>query len=233
MLIEGDSTSSIRLRPVGSGERRAADRPFSVGEEVANAVTHGVGAALSVAGLVLLITRAVDSGDPWRVASFTIFGVTMVLLYVVSTLYHSLSFTRLRQLFKVLDHSFIYVLIAGTYTPFMLVHMRGPWGWSMFGTLWALAIAGVVFKVLHADRFRRVSTVLYLAMGWLGVVAAKPLLEAVPPAALVWLLAGGATYSLGTLFYAWRGQPYHHAIWHLFVLAGTGCHFVAVYGHLA
>lgn len=205
----------------------------TIGEEVANAVTAGVGAALSIAGLVLLVLRALDTGDPWRVVSFTIFGVTMVLLYVVSTLYHSLTRTRARRLFKVLDHAFIYVLIAGTYTPFMLVYLRGPWGWSMFGTLWALAIAGVVFKIAHADHFRRASTLLYLAMGWLGVVAAKPLLDAVPASALLWLLAGGAVYSLGTLFYVWRGQRYHHAIWHLFVLGGTGCHYVAIYGHLA
>jgi hemolysin III len=228
-----DQTSIGRLSDMGTGVRRSAGQPHSVGEEVASAVTHGMGAALSIAGLVLLIARAVDTGDPWRVVSFTIFGVTMVLLYVVSTLYHSLSFTRVRPLFKVLDHAFIYVLIAGTYTPFMLVHLRGPWGWSMFGALWALAIAGIVFKFMYLDRFRRGSTFLYLAMGWLGVIAAKPLFDAVPSAALKWLLAGGAAYSLGTLFYAWRGQPYHHAVWHLFVLAGTGCHYVAVYGHLA
>jgi len=199
-----DPTSVGRLRAVDTETRRSVSGPDTFGEEVANAVTHGVGAAL-----------------------------TMVLLYLVSTLYHSLAHTSARPMFKVLDHAFIYVLIAGTYTPFMLVYLRGPWGWSMFGALWALAAAGVAFKVLYADRFRRASTLLYLAMGWLGVIAAKPLLGAVPSLALLWLLAGGAAYSLGTLFYVWRGQRYHHAIWHLFVLAGTGCHFVAIYGHFA
>lgn len=205
----------------------------TVREEVANVVTAGVGATLSLAGLVLLILRAMDTGDPWRVVSFTVFGVSMVLLYVVSTLYHSLSRTRARRLFKVLDHALIYVLIAGTYTPFMLVYLRGPWGWSMFGALWAFALAGVLFKILYADRFRKASTLLYLAMGWIGLIAAKPLLDAVPALALLWLVMGGAVYSLGTLFYVWRGQRYHHAIWHLFVLGGTGCHYVAIYGHLA
>jgi len=213
--------------------RSSTSEPTTIGEEVANAVTAGAGAALSIVGLALLVSRAVDTGDPWRIFSFTIFGVTMVLLYVVSTLYHSLYHTRARRLFKVLDHAFIYLLIAGTYTPFMLVHLRGPWGWSMFGALWALAIAGVVFKIAYTDRFRRASTLLYLALGWLGVIAAKPLISAVPSSALLWLLAGGAVYSLGTLFYVWRGQRYHHAIWHLFVLGGTGCHYVAIYGHLA
>lgn len=207
--------------------------PGATREEVANAITAGVGAALSIVGLVLLIVRAVGTGDPWRIVSFTVFGVTMVLLYVVSTLYHALYHTQARQLFKVLDHAFIYLLIAGTYTPFMLVYLRGPWGWSMFGALWALAIAGVLFKLAYADHFRRASTLLYLAMGWLGVIAARPLISAVPASALLWLLVGGAVYSLGTLFYVWRGQRYHHAIWHLFVLGGTGCHYVAIYAHLA
>ena len=228
-----DSTWPGKLRHVVEEMQHEGGQPSTIREEIANAVTAGVGAALSVVGLVLLVLRAAATGDPWRVVSFTIFGATMVLLYLVSTLYHSLTRTRMRRLFKVLDHAFIYVLIAGTYTPFMLVYLRGPWGWSMFGALWALAIAGVVFKIAYADHFRRASTLLYLAMGWLGVIAAKPLLNAVPASALLWLLAGGAVYSLGTLFYVWRGQKYHHAMWHLFVLGGTGCHFVAVYGYLA
>ena len=206
--------------------------PYTVGEEIANAVTHGVGAGLSIAGLVLLIVRAVHTGDPWRVVSFTIFGVTMVLLYLTSTLYHSLARTRARGVFKVMDHSLIYVLIAGTYTPFLLVNLRGPWGWSLFGVVWGLAVAGVVFKIMHADRFRRLSTLLYLGMGWVGVIAVKPMVAEVPTPALYWLLAGGLSYTLGTAVYVQRHVKFHHAGWHLFVLAGTACHFVAVYGYL-
>ena len=207
--------------------------PSTVGEEIANAVTHGIGAVLSVVGLVLLIVRAEQTGDPWRLLSFTIFGITMVMLYVTSTLYHSLAHTRAREVFKVLDHSLIYVLIAGTYTPFALINLRGPWGWSLFGVLWGLAIAGILFKLVFAGHFHRASTVLYLAMGWMGVIAAKPLLAEVPTGALGWLLGGGVAYSLGTAFYMRRSLKYHHAVWHLFVLAGTACHFVAVYGHLS
>ena len=213
-------------------EAHKKKHPYTVGEEIANAVTHGVGAGLSIAGLVLLILRAVHTGDPWRVVSFTIFGVTMVLLYLTSTLYHSLARTRARGVFKVMDHSLIYVLIAGTYTPFLLVNLRGPWGWSLFGVVWGLAVAGVVFKIMHADRFRRLSTLLYLGMGWVGVIAVKPMLAEVPTPALYWLLAGGLSYTLGTAVYVQRDVKFHHAGWHLFVLAGTACHFVAVYGYL-
>ncbi|MEZ6017145.1 MAG: hemolysin III family protein [Planctomycetota bacterium] len=208
-------------------------RTQSVGEELANAITHGAGALLSIAGLVLLIVRAAATDDPWRVVSFTIFGAALVLLYLGSTLYHSLAHTRARALFKALDHSLIYVLIAGTYTPFMLGPLRGPWGWSVFGAMWGMALIGILFKARYSHRFRRASTILYLGMGWVGLIAIKPLLQHVPPPALAWLLAGGLAYSLGTLFYVWRGQRYHHAAWHLFVLAGSACHFVAIYGYLA
>ena len=208
-------------------------RPFTVGEEIAHSVTHGLGAALSVAGLVLLVVRAVASGDPWRVVSFAIFGATLVLLYTASTLYHALTPARAKSVFNVLDHAFIYLLIAGTYTPFLLVSLRGPWGWSLFGVVWGLAIAGGVFKVWFTGQFRLVSTLLYIGLGWLCVIAVKPMLANVPPAGLGWLLAGGVAYTGGSVFYLWRGMRYHHAIWHVFVLAGSLCHFVAIYGYLA
>ncbi len=206
---------------------------FTTGEEIAHSVTHGLGAAASVAGLVLLIVRAVGSGDPWRVVSFTIFGASMVMLYTASTFYHALTPPRAKHVFKVLDHAFIYLLIAGTYTPFLLVSLRGGWGWSLFGVVWGVALAGIVFKVWYAGRFRVVSTLLYIALGWLCIIAVKPLLANVPGPGLGWLLGGGAAYTGGAVFYLWRGLKYHHAVWHVFVLAGSVCHWVAVYGYLA
>jgi len=208
-------------------------RHYSLGEEIAHSVTHGLGAVAGVVGLVLLIVRSAATGDPWRVVSVTIFGASMVLLYTASTLYHALIPPRARYVFKVLDHSMIYVLIAGTYTPFLLISLRGPWGWSMFGVIWGLTIVGIVFKAYFVGRFRLVSTLLYLGMGWCAVIPIKPMLAAVPAGGLWWLLGGGLFYSFGTIFYMWKGMKYHHAVWHVFVLAGTVCHFFAVYDYLA
>ncbi|MFT7680101.1 MAG: hemolysin III [Planctomycetota bacterium] len=206
---------------------------YSAREEIAHAVTHGIGALLSVAALVLLIVRASSTGDVWRVVSFSIFGTSMVLLYTASTLYHSFSRTDARMRLKVFDHAMIYVLIAGSYTPFLLITLRGAWGWSLFGVLWGMTLMGISFKVFFIGRFPRMSTLLYLTMGWVGVIAAKPMYEALPGACLGWLLAGGLFYSLGTIFYTRESLKYHHAVWHLFVLAGTCCHFQSVYGYLA
>ncbi len=212
----------------------SARRPatYTVGEEIAHSVTHGAGAALSALGLVLLVVRAVRAGDAWSVVGVAIFGATLVLLYVSSTIYHALGRPRARRLFRIFDHAAIHLLIAGTYTPFLLVSLRGPWGWSMLGVVWGLAAAGVVFKAFSAGRFRLVSTLIYLGSGWLCVIAIKPLLHSVPAAGLLWLLAGGLAYSVGTTFYLWRRLRYHHAIWHLFVLAGSGCHFWAIYRYV-
>ena len=206
---------------------------YSVREEVAHAVTHGVGALLSVAGLVLLIVRASATGDPWRMVNFSIFGASMVLLYTASTLYHSFSRTSARMRLKILYHAMIYVLIAGSYTPFLLVTLRGRWGWSLFGVLWTMALLGIAFKIFFIGRFPRASTLLYLGMGWTGAIAAKPMFAALPTACLCWILAGGLAYTIGTIFYTRESLKYNHAIWHLFVLAGTCCHFQAVYGYLA
>jgi len=205
---------------------------YTRGEEIAHSVSHGIGAVLAVVGLVLLVLRALESGDPWQVVSFSIFGVSAVLLYTASSLYHALIPPRARHVFQVLDHALIYVLIAGTYTPFLLVSLRGAWGWSMFGVVWGLALGGIVFKAFFVGRFRLLSTLLYLGMGWLCVVSIKPLLENVPAAGLWWLLGGGLFYSLGTIFYMWKGMRYHHAVWHVFVLAGTACHWVSVYSYV-
>ncbi len=198
-------------------------------EELANRLTHGLGAALSVAGLGLLVVFSARYGDAWQVVSTAIFGTTLVLLYTSSTLYHSSRDDRRKVLLQKFDHAAIFLLIAGSYTPFLLVTLRGPWGWSLFGVVWGLAIIGVALKFWFAGRFRVVSTLIYIGMGWLVMVAIKPLMAALPAGGLKLLIAGGLCYTGGTVFYLWKRLPYQHAIWHLFVLAGSACHWVAVF----
>lgn len=197
-------------------------------EEVANAITHGIGALLSLAGLVLLIVFSSLKGTAWHVVTFTIYGVSMLLLYASSTLVHSFKEGKVKDLFEFFDHSSIYIYIAGTYTPFMLVAVRGTLGWSLFGTVWAIALLGVLFKAFFVKKFLFMSTIFYLIMGWLIVIAWGPLTAAVPSTGIVLLVTGGILYSLGTVFYVWRAFPYHHAVWHLFVLAGSITHFFAI-----
>jgi hemolysin III len=197
-------------------------------EEIANAITHGIGALLSLAGLVLLIVFASIKGTAWHVVSFTVYGVSMLLLYSCSTLVHSFKEGKVKDLFEIFDHSSIYIYIAGTYTPFMLIAARGPLGWSLFGIVWGIAIVGVVFKAFFVKRFLFMSTIFYLIMGWLIVLAWGPLTAAIPAPGITLLVIGGILYSLGTIFYVWRGFPYHHAIWHLFVLAASIVHFFAI-----
>ncbi|MFO7695385.1 MAG: hemolysin III family protein [Vicinamibacterales bacterium] len=203
-------------------------RAWTLGEEVAHSVTHGIGLLAAVAGLVVLVILAAATGDPWRITSCAIYASTLVLLYAASTLYHALSATRARNVFRVLDHSAIFLLIAGTYTPFALVSLRGPWGWTLLGIVWSLAAVGVTAKVVFGTRWPIMSTVLYLAMGWTVVIALKPLLTHVPPGGIAWLVAGGLAYTGGVIFYAWTRLRYSHAIWHVFVLAGSVCHYIAV-----
>ncbi len=198
-------------------------------EEIANAVTHGLGLALSVAGLVLMVVRAARHSDAWAVTSSAIFGATLVLLYTTSTLYHSFSGEELKRLLRKFDHAAIFLLIAGTYTPFLLVSLRGPWGWSLFGVVWGLAAVGVALKFWFTGRFRVLSTLIYIGMGWLVLAAFRPLLAALPRGGLVLLLAGGLCYTGGAAFYLWKRLPYHHAVWHLWVLAGSGCHWASVF----
>ncbi|MCM3748364.1 hemolysin III family protein [Paenibacillus pasadenensis] len=197
-------------------------------EEVANAITHGVGTALSIAALVLLIVFASWKGTAMHVVSFTIYGTAMLLLYSASTLVHSFKEGKAKDFFEVLDHSFIYVFIAGTYTPLLLHTIGGKLGWTLFGIVWGLAVAGVVFKSFFAKRFLFTSTILYILMGWLIVFAWGPLTESLDPAGLALLISGGLLYTLGTVFYVWRAFPYHHAVWHLFVLAGSVAHFFTI-----
>jgi hemolysin III len=201
-------------------------------EELANSLTHAFGAVLSVAGLVLLVVFANLHGDAWHVVSTAIFGTTLVLLYTASTLYHSFRGERSRRLLQKFDHAAIFLLIAGTYTPFVLVTLRGPWGWSLFGVVWGLAVAGVTIKFWLAGRFRVVSTLIYLAMGWLVLVALKPLVAALSAGGMQLLVAGGLCYTGGAGFYLWKRLPYHHAIWHLCVLGGSACHWAAIFVHV-
>jgi hemolysin III len=201
-------------------------------EELWNALTHGAGVVASVAGGAVLIPLAAVYGDAWKVAGAAVFVATLVLLYTASTLYHAATSVAARARLKVLDHCAIFLLIAGTYTPFTLVSLRGPWGWSLFGLVWGLATLGVIFKLFCTGRFQVVSTLLYVALGWMVVIAYQPLVDALARPTLGWLVAGGLSYTLGTLFYLSRRIPYAHGIWHLFVLGGSACHYVAVLGEV-
>jgi hemolysin III len=197
-------------------------------EEAASALTHAAGVVASLAGGAVLITMAALSGSAWQVVGAAVFAASLVLLYSASTAYHIALSDTFRRRLKVFDHCAIYVLIAGTYTPFTLTVLRGAWGWTLFGVVWGLALAGIVFKLFFTGRFPRVSTGIYVGMGWLIVIAAGPLIRAMDPVALAWLVGGGLAYTGGTLFYHSERMPYAHAVWHLFVLAGSVCHAIAV-----
>ncbi|HUM01178.1 MAG TPA: hemolysin III family protein [Thermoanaerobaculia bacterium] len=198
-------------------------------EEIANAVTHGVGTVLFAAGAVVLITLASLRGDAWVVVSCSVFAASLVLFYTVSTLYHAFRGPRVKGIFRRLDHAAIFLVIAGSYTPFLLVSLHGTWGWTLFGVVWGLAVLGIVFKSLWTGKLPILSTALYVVMGWCIVVAWRPLTAAVPPAGVAWLIAGGVIYSAGVAFYALdRRIRWAHPVWHVFVLAASACHFVAV-----
>lgn len=198
------------------------------GEELANALTHGVGAVASTIALAVLVVLASRSGDVWQIVSVSLFGATLFLLYTASMAYHAARDPRVKARLKVLDHSAIYLLIAGTYTPFALGVLRGAWGWSLFGIIWGLAVAGITFKLFFTGKFRLASTLIYIGMGWLGLVAAVPLVRTLSPLVLFWLVAGGIAYTAGTPFYQAGRFRYAHAVWHGFVLAGSTCHVAAV-----
>jgi hemolysin III len=201
---------------------------YTFGEELAHGLTHGIGALLSIAGLCILVAKATLWGDARAITAAAIFGSAMVLMYTASTLFHSIPLPATKRVLRIIDHSLIYVLIAGTYTPFTLLTLHGTWGWGLFGFTWGLAAAGVAFKIFTTGRFESLSLVIYLLMGWCGVVAAKPILHAMSAGGLWLLLAGGLSYSFGVIFYAWQRLPYHHAIWHGFVLAGSLFHWFTV-----
>lgn len=197
-----------------------------------NSVSHLLGALAAVAGVAALVTAAAFVADTLTLVSVSIYGATLVLLYTASTLYHSFQGTA-KRIFKRIDHFAIYFLIAGTYTPFTLVTLQGPWGWSIFGVVWGLVLVGLVVELLPFDHKRRVPVAIYLLMGWVVVVALAPLVRSLPPAGLAWLVAGGLVYSLGVIFYLLDGRvPHGHGIWHLFVLAGSVCHYVTIFGYV-
>ena len=209
-------------------ERKRADHLVDLRDEIASALTHGLGAVAALAGGAVLITLAAIYGDGWQLGASIVFGITLLLLYTASTLYHAIQHPVAKGRLKVFDHCAIYLLIAGTYTPFTLIGLRGPWGWGLFAAIWTLAIAGVVFKLFYTGRFKLLSTIIYIARGWLVVVAIKPMLQSIDGWTLGWLFAGGLFYTLGTFFYHRESIRYSHAIWHLFVIGGSVCHFVAV-----
>jgi hemolysin III len=204
------------------------NRAQSLGEEIANSVSHGVGLLAAVVASPVLLYFAIQDGGPVEIAGASIFAFAMVLMYSTSTLYHSLPRNKAKRVFQVLDHAAIFLLIAGTYTPFTIGVLRGALGWTLFGLVWSIAVAGIVFKSFGGASFRKLSTILYLAMGWLVIIAIKPLLLNVPSWGLVWLLAGGLAYTAGVGFYAAKRIRYAHFVWHLFVMAGTACHYIAV-----
>jgi hemolysin III len=202
-------------------------RPLTVGEELANSITHGIGALLAAAGVAVLVTLAARRGTAWHVVGCSVFGGTLLLLYLASTLYHAIPAPRAKRVFQSLDHAGILFLIAGTYTPFTLVTLRGPWGWSLFGVVWGLALVGLALE-LTTTRRPVLAVSLYLLMGWTVVVAARPLLATMASGGIVLLVAGGLAYTVGVVFYSWRRLKYHHALWHAFVMLGSAAHFFAV-----
>jgi hemolysin III len=210
------------------GEIKLQNKTYSRNEEIANIITHGIGTALSIAGLAILVVFAARQSDAWKMVSFSIYGSTLVLLYLASTLYHSMRGQKVKAFFKVIDHASIYILIAGTYTPFMLINLRGPWGWSMFGSIWGLAILGVLFKVFFIGKAKKLSVIVYLFMGWLCLIALKEMLANIPLGGLILLAVGGLLYTFGVIFYIWHKLPYNHAIWHLFVLGGSISHYFSI-----
>lgn len=214
---------------VPPGLEPARDRVYSFGEHLADAVTHGLGILLAIVGLCVLVVRAALYGDTLHVVACSVFGATLVMMYTASTLYHSIPQPRARHVLRVIDHSLIFLLIAGTYTPFTLVTLQGPWGWTLFGFTWSLALIGVALKVFTTGRYEAISLAVYLLMGWCAVVAIKPLWDRLDSGGLLLLAAGGLVYSGGVAFYIWQRLRYHHAIWHLFVLAGSVLHWFTVY----
>lgn len=200
----------------------------SYAEEMANAMTHGVGLAMSVVGWIALVVLSALAGSGWDVAASAVYGGTLVFLYSVSTLYHSVRRPRTKYVLRVLDHVAIFLLIAGTYTPFTVVLMRDGWGWTVLALVWGFAIAGLLFKLFSSHRFHPAATSLYLLMGWIGILFADPMSQALPTGALMFIAAGGIAYTVGVVFYGWHSLRYSHAIWHVFVLVGSICHYIAV-----
>ena len=213
-------------------DEAVGESEYSVVEEVLHALTHGAGVLLSIAGLSWMLYLSIGVGDPWRIVTSAVYGTTLITLFLASTVYHALYASRHRRIFKLLDHCAIYLLIAGTYTPFTLVAMRSGTGWWLFGTIWALATAGIIKKLWFGHRFPKLSLAMYLGMGWLAVIAAPEMAAAIGPNGMAWVVAGGICYSVGAVFYVAEKMPFNHAVWHLWVLGGGVCHFLAVVWHV-
>lgn len=205
-----------------------ADEKLTIREEITNAISHGIGFGLSIAALVVLLIFANMYGDIWYITSFAIYGTTLIILYLSSTLYHSFPEGSVKSIFQILDHASIYLLIAGTYTPLTLIPLRGKLGWTIFGVVWGIALVGIIFKIFYVKKFMILSTILYIVMGWMIIIAIKPLINTINHTSLAFLVSGGILYTIGTIFYLGRKIKYHHAIWHLFVLAGSICHFFTI-----
>ena len=211
------------------------NKPFSSessSERLFNTITHGIGSVLSIVALVLMLVYASYNSDAWSIVGVSIFGTTLILLYMSSTLYHAFSNGRVKQIFKTLDQSFIYLLIAGTYTPVLLITLRNTLGWTVFVLVWAMAIGGITHRIFFFDKLKKLSLVSYIVMGWLSLIVFKSLLNVAPAELVVWLLIGGAFYTGGLIFYSWEKLPFNHAIWHLFVLGGSFSHFMGIYLYL-
>ncbi|MCU0600805.1 MAG: hemolysin III family protein [Desulfobacterales bacterium] len=216
-----------------SGKKNQSGQRYSIGEEIANSVTHGVGAALSIAAMSVLIFIASQNKDAWRIVSFSIYGATLFLLYLASTLYHAFTHEKTKRFFRLMDHSSIFLLIAGTYTPPTLIAMRGEWGWTLFSIIWAMAVGGLIFELIFIGKYKYVTLGIYVAMGWLAIIAIKPMIEMLPDGMMKWIVIGGLFYTLGIIFYVWEKVPYNHAVWHLFVLGGSAMHFFGMLFYLA
>jgi hemolysin III len=207
-------------------------KDFSLKEEIANSILHGIGAVFSIVFLVLLIIKGVKLGTPWHIVSYTIFGVSLLILYTMSTIYHAFPKGTAKNIFERFDHISIYLLIAGTYTPFCFTILKGPLGWTIFGIQWGIAVLGIVFKSIWIKKYVTFSTFLYVLMGWVIIFAIKPIIANISPYGLYFLVAGGISYTIGTIFYLFRLFKYHHAVWHIFVLAGSIFHFLTIYLYL-
>ncbi|TGK88321.1 hemolysin III family protein [Leptospira bourretii] len=234
--IQESSTTSFSFQTQGNLSHQSTAElidtihEYSIGHEIANAVTHGIGGGLSIAGLSILLTMAVLYGDVWHIVSSAIYGATLILLYLASTLYHGIYHAATKRIFKVIDHASIYLLIAGTYTPFTLVSLRehSEWGWTLFLVVWILAFAGVLLLLLFPGKYSGARVVVYILMGWLAIFVVKDIRTAIGMGGISWLVAGGLSYTVGVIFYLWDSLPFNHAIWHLFVLSGSLCHFFAI-----
>ena len=209
-------------------KRKDKEKTQTIVEEIANSITHGLGFCLSVAALIFLVVYASIEGDPWKISAFAVYGTSLTILYFCSTLYHSLAQSRLKAIFRRLDHAAIYLLIAGTYTPFILISLRSTWVIYLLPVVWTMAIIGIYIKVFYIHRYERLTLAYYIIMGWMALIAAKPLYNSIPIESFVWIIAGGVAYTGGVIFYTWERLPFNHTIWHGFVLVGSFSHFMGM-----